>query len=199
MDNTAMVENGAELIGGGGWLPGGKIRLAGGLQAALEGFLVLGQEGTAEELLCLLLEGFYLRLRFRGKKGHEWSWRYEDIQQLTLLPGGIHILTYKDSKFRLGADVELRFTGRPPVEELYRQSRRAALWGIGISLGLGGAKLAGGLLGNSVALVSDVSALDPPISMTEVSCSAAAIPRCTKPPTAPSSIETKPAGPNRFA
>ena len=27
-----MVENGAELIGGGGWLPGGKIRLNGFLR-----------------------------------------------------------------------------------------------------------------------------------------------------------------------
>jgi cation diffusion facilitator family transporter len=41
------------------------------------------------------------------------------------------------------------------IEELYRQSRRAALWGIAGSLGLGLAKLAGGLFGHSVALVSD--------------------------------------------
>lgn len=41
------------------------------------------------------------------------------------------------------------------IDELYRQGRRAALWGIVISLLLGGAKLAGGLLGHSVALFSD--------------------------------------------
>ncbi len=39
--------------------------------------------------------------------------------------------------------------------ELYRQGRRAALWGIGVSLALGGVKLLGGVLGNSLALLSD--------------------------------------------
>jgi cation diffusion facilitator family transporter len=37
----------------------------------------------------------------------------------------------------------------------YRQGRRAAVWGIGVSLCLGGVKLVGGLLGRSLALVSD--------------------------------------------
>jgi cation diffusion facilitator family transporter len=37
----------------------------------------------------------------------------------------------------------------------YRESRRAALWGIGVSLALGGVKLLGGLFGHSLALVSD--------------------------------------------
>src|SRR4051812_24001491 len=37
----------------------------------------------------------------------------------------------------------------------YRASRRAALWGMVASLVLGGIKLAGGLLGNSLALLSD--------------------------------------------
>lgn len=41
------------------------------------------------------------------------------------------------------------------IDELYRQSRRAALWGIAVSLGLGLAKLLGGLLGHSVGLMSD--------------------------------------------
>jgi cation diffusion facilitator family transporter len=41
------------------------------------------------------------------------------------------------------------------MQERYRQSRRAAIWGIALSLGLGGAKLAGGVLGHSVALLSD--------------------------------------------
>ncbi len=39
--------------------------------------------------------------------------------------------------------------------DLYRQGRRAALWGIGVSLVLGGVKLLGGVLGNSLALLSD--------------------------------------------
>ncbi len=38
---------------------------------------------------------------------------------------------------------------------LYRQARRAAVWGVALSLALGIAKLAGGWLGHSVALVSD--------------------------------------------
>lgn len=39
--------------------------------------------------------------------------------------------------------------------ELYRQARRAACWGIVVSLGLGLAKLLGGVFGHSLALVSD--------------------------------------------
>lgn len=41
------------------------------------------------------------------------------------------------------------------IRDLYHQGRRAALWGIIISLSLGLAKLLGGLLGGSVALLSD--------------------------------------------
>jgi cation diffusion facilitator family transporter len=41
--------------------------------------------------------------------------------------------------------------------ELYNDSRRAAAWGLTASLGLGAVKLAGGLLGGSVALVSDAA------------------------------------------
>ena len=59
-------------------------------------------------------------IRFAGPKGHDWAWSFQDIQQLTLLPMGLHILTYKDSKLRLGADVEFRFTGELPADELYR-------------------------------------------------------------------------------
>jgi cation diffusion facilitator family transporter len=41
------------------------------------------------------------------------------------------------------------------VNDLYSQSRRAALWGLSASLLLGAAKLAGGLFGHSFALVGD--------------------------------------------
>lgn len=41
--------------------------------------------------------------------------------------------------------------------ELYRDGRRAATWGLSVSLGLGAVKLAGGRLGGSVALVSDAA------------------------------------------
>jgi cation diffusion facilitator family transporter len=41
------------------------------------------------------------------------------------------------------------------IDDFYRRARQMALWSIAVSLGLGVLKLAGGLLGNSVALVSD--------------------------------------------
>ncbi len=56
---------------------------------------------------------------FTGAKKHVWRWKYEDIQELRLAPGGIHILTYKDSKLRPGRDREYNFTGKVPAEELY--------------------------------------------------------------------------------
>ena len=42
-----------------------------------------------------------------------------------------------------------------PMNALYRQARRAAVWGVALSLALGVVKLAGGWLGHSVALTSD--------------------------------------------
>ena len=62
-------------------------------------------------------------IRFAGPKKHAWTWRYQDIQQLTLAPGRLNILTYKDSKLRLGTDVSFTFTGKIPVETLYPQWR----------------------------------------------------------------------------
>jgi cation diffusion facilitator family transporter len=41
--------------------------------------------------------------------------------------------------------------------DLYRQARKAATWGIVVSLGLGLTKLLGGLFGHSLALVSDAA------------------------------------------
>jgi cation diffusion facilitator family transporter len=43
----------------------------------------------------------------------------------------------------------------PQVDTLYRQSRRAALLGLAVTLSLGAVKLAAGLSGHSLALVSD--------------------------------------------
>lgn len=56
---------------------------------------------------------------FTGAKKHAWRWKYEDIQELTLAPESIYILTYKDSKLRLGTDRGYTFTGKIPAEELY--------------------------------------------------------------------------------
>ena len=41
------------------------------------------------------------------------------------------------------------------MKGFYRQARRAALWGVGLSVGLGVLKLAGGVFGHSAALTSD--------------------------------------------
>ena len=43
------------------------------------------------------------------------------------------------------------------IDDLYRQGRRAAAYGLTVSIGLGVIKLAGGLLGGSIALVSDAA------------------------------------------
>jgi hypothetical protein len=56
---------------------------------------------------------------FTGAKKHAWSWKYEDIQELRLAPESIYILTYKDSKLRLGEDRAYNFTGKIPAGELY--------------------------------------------------------------------------------
>ena len=58
-------------------------------------------------------------VRFTGAQKHAWAWNFQDIQQLTLSPGSIRILTYKDSKLRLGADREYHFTGKVPAQALY--------------------------------------------------------------------------------
>lgn len=57
-------------------------------------------------------------VRFAGPKGHSWSWKYAEIQQLQLEPTRIRILSYEDRKWRLGADREFDFTGTPPYETL---------------------------------------------------------------------------------
>src|SRR5215467_10793547 len=56
---------------------------------------------------------------FAGPQGHTWKWAYPDIQQLKLEPRDVHILTYKDSKIRLGADRTYDFTGEIPSRELF--------------------------------------------------------------------------------
>lgn len=50
-----------------------------------------------------------------GKKGKadSRSWRYEEIQQLTVSPSQLRILTYEDSKWKLGRDREYIFDQVP--------------------------------------------------------------------------------------
>ena len=40
---------------------------------------------------------------------HAWEWPYQEIQQLELAPGKLRVLTYKDSRWKLGADREYEF------------------------------------------------------------------------------------------
>ena len=56
-------------------------------------------------------------LRFNGRKRHVWNWSYVHIQQLTLYPGSVRILSYKDSStWKLGKDVSYTSTGKFPTE-----------------------------------------------------------------------------------
>lgn len=59
-------------------------------------------------------------VRFEGARGHAWHWKYTDIQELHLEQNRIRILSYEDSKWRLGADREYEFTGKPPYESLFQ-------------------------------------------------------------------------------
>ena len=61
-------------------------------------------------------------IAFRGAKNHAWRWKYEDIQELKLSPEGIHLTTYWDSAWRLGADRQYEFHGEVPatVYEIWR-------------------------------------------------------------------------------
>ena len=58
-------------------------------------------------------------ITFQSSKHDTWNWPYQDIQQLTLTPESIHILSYKDRSLILGKDVTYNFTGVIPSAELY--------------------------------------------------------------------------------
>jgi hypothetical protein len=55
---------------------------------------------------------------FHGAKDHVWSWEFQDIQELKLAADRIHLVSYWDNKWRLGADREFDFSGKIP-RELY--------------------------------------------------------------------------------
>ena len=42
----------------------------------------------------------------KPKHPHAWRWAYQDIQQLKMAPKSLTVLTYKDNKWKLGADRE---------------------------------------------------------------------------------------------
>ena len=45
----------------------------------------------------------------KPKHPHAWHWDYQDIQQLKVTPKSLTVLTYKDNKWKLGADREYEF------------------------------------------------------------------------------------------
>jgi hypothetical protein len=45
----------------------------------------------------------------KPKHPHAWRWDYQDIQQLKIAPKSLTVLTYKDNKWKLGADREYQF------------------------------------------------------------------------------------------
>jgi hypothetical protein len=45
----------------------------------------------------------------KPKHPHAWRWDYQDIQQLKIAPNSLTVLTYKDNKWKLGADREYEF------------------------------------------------------------------------------------------
>ncbi len=44
---------------------------------------------------------------------HSWEWKYEEIQQLTLSPSELRILSYENAKWQAGRDREYRFYQLP--------------------------------------------------------------------------------------
>jgi hypothetical protein len=52
----------------------------------------------------------------RGEPSHNRSWTWEDIQQLTLQPDRVRILSYRDSKWQAGRDEDNEFLGKIPAE-----------------------------------------------------------------------------------
>jgi hypothetical protein len=43
------------------------------------------------------------------KNPHVWRWDYQEIQQLKIAPKSLTVLTYKDNKWKLGADRQYNF------------------------------------------------------------------------------------------
>jgi hypothetical protein len=56
---------------------------------------------------------------YAGAKAQNWSWKYQDIQRLTLSPDHVTVLTYEDNRHSPVGDVSYEFTGKIPAAELY--------------------------------------------------------------------------------
>jgi hypothetical protein len=68
-----------------------------------------GNMGT----LTITDSGIAFEERYKGDKKpkhpHAWRWDYQDIQQLKIAPQSLTVLTYKDNKWKFGADREYVF------------------------------------------------------------------------------------------
>ncbi len=80
-----------------------------------------GNPGT----LTVSASGIAFEETYKGgkkpKHPHAWRWSYNDIQQLKVAPKSMTVLTYKDNKWKLGADREYEFdlTGEKTFADAY--------------------------------------------------------------------------------
>ena len=79
------------------------------------GFEVRHQHWRKGALGTLRISSEEISFEEHGKKGKtdSRSWRYEEIQQLTVSPSELRILTYEDLKWKLGRDREYVFDHLP--------------------------------------------------------------------------------------
>ncbi len=46
---------------------------------------------------------------YSGAPGHDWSWKWQDVQRFELSPLRLRVVTYQDNRWELGRDREYRF------------------------------------------------------------------------------------------
>jgi hypothetical protein len=69
--------------------------------------------GGAPGTLHISPDGISFEERGKKKEADSRSWRYEEIQQLTVSPSELRILTYQYAKWKLGRDREYIFDRLP--------------------------------------------------------------------------------------
>jgi len=52
-------------------------------------------------------------ISYSGKPGHEWTWKWQDVQRFELSPSRLRVVTYTDNRWELGRDREYRFDLSP--------------------------------------------------------------------------------------
>ncbi len=65
--------------------------------------------GSGSGVLTIGAGGIAFTEDSKDKPAHARQWSYEEIQQLELAPRRLRVLTYEDSRWRLGMDREYRF------------------------------------------------------------------------------------------